>query len=246
MNSPKVFLHGVPDTAAMWRPLISHLGLDETNTHAPNLPGFGCDVPKGFKCSKEDYINWFTTYCEQIHEASGPIDVVAHDWGGLIALRTLSLRPELFNSWCLANIAHHIDYKWHRTARIWQTPLLGEVFMLIMTKKLMLRGFSEAGFPDDLAKEEAEALDGRMKSSILPLYRSAKRVMAEWNDEVGNMPKKGIVFWGDADPYVNTRAGEGFAERVGAPFMRQEGVGHWSIVERAEELAKALKELWGG
>ena len=41
-----VLLHGNPETPVIWEPLVAELGRDDVYT--PQLPGFGCPVPKGF------------------------------------------------------------------------------------------------------------------------------------------------------------------------------------------------------
>ena len=50
-----VFVHGVPDTPALWEPLIAALGLKPGEWLAPALPGFGRAVPAGFTCTKDAY-----------------------------------------------------------------------------------------------------------------------------------------------------------------------------------------------
>ena len=40
----KIFVHGVPDTPAMWQPLVQALGADASDILLPALPGFGCGL----------------------------------------------------------------------------------------------------------------------------------------------------------------------------------------------------------
>ena len=42
----KLFLHGVPETAAIWRELVPHI---EGDVRTLSLPGFGAPVPDGFE-----------------------------------------------------------------------------------------------------------------------------------------------------------------------------------------------------
>jgi pimeloyl-ACP methyl ester carboxylesterase len=51
-----LFVHGVPDTPASWRPLISTLGLGSGAYLAPALPGFGSSIPQGFSRTKDAYV----------------------------------------------------------------------------------------------------------------------------------------------------------------------------------------------
>ena len=41
-----VFVHGVPETPALWKPLIGNL--ERTDILTPALPGFVTDRPPGF------------------------------------------------------------------------------------------------------------------------------------------------------------------------------------------------------
>jgi len=240
----KILLHGVPDTPAMWEPLCAKLADRGISAVSPAMPGFGCAVPPGFSCTKEAYVDWFLALLDVSATEFGPADVVGHDWGALITVRAASLRPELFNSWTIANAAPHPDYRWHRTARIWQTPILGELFQALARPSQIEKALAEQGFSADLAAREARHFDRRMKRAILKLYRSAKQAGTEWHEAIDQMPKRGLIFWGDGDPFVDFWVAEAFAERTGARLDRQRGAGHWSIVERAEALAESLSDHW--
>src|SRR5437870_1084606 len=94
---PAVFVHGVPDTQRVWRALITRLRRDDVVTLS--LPGFGCEIPTGFDCSKEAYCDWLLRELDNIDR---PIDLVAHDWGAILALRATSLEPTLVRTWAVA------------------------------------------------------------------------------------------------------------------------------------------------
>ena len=49
--------------------------------------------------------------------AHGPIDIVGHDWGALIAQRVAMLHPDLIRSWAISNAVIDPDYRGHRLAR---------------------------------------------------------------------------------------------------------------------------------
>ena len=122
-----VLLHGNPETPVIWEPLVAELGRDDVYT--PQLPGFGCPIPKGFGATKEEYALWLVAELEPIVYEHGPVDFVGHDWGGGIGMRAVSLRPHLFRTWaCDVLGLFHPDYVWHDFAQIWQTPGAGEEF----------------------------------------------------------------------------------------------------------------------
>jgi pimeloyl-ACP methyl ester carboxylesterase len=242
--SQKVFLHGVPDTPAMWAPVIDELGLTESEYVAPAMPGFSTPIPAGFSCTKEAYVDWYISILEAIASKSGPSDIVGHDWGALITFRVASLRPDLVRTWTVANALPHPDYEWHTMAKRWQTPIIGEIMMMLIGKKPMAKAMAANGVPATLAEEEIRHWNGDMKKAILKLYRSAKHAGTEWYPDIKALSEKGMIFWGNDDPYVQSWVAEKVAADTGARLEGQDDSGHWSVLERKEELARLLKDHW--
>lgn len=239
-----LFVHGVPDTAILWQPLVAALGLQPDSYRALYLPGFASPLPKSFSATKDAYAAWLIS---QIEEAGEPVHIVGHDWGALLVLRAVSLRPELISSWCVTNAVIDKEYSGHRTARMWATPLLGELVMLGMRNKERLEaGLIEGGMPASLAREEVPHIDKTMRQSILKLYRSAVglRFRGEWVDDLANMPKRGQLFWGETDPYVDLSVAERFSKQWNVPLHVARGAGHWACHERAQEFAGVLAAHW--
>jgi len=91
-----VFVHGVPETDAIWGAVLARLGRDDVVNL--QLPGFGCPRPDGFEARKEDYVAWLVGELEAL-QGDGPVDLVGHDWGGGFVVRLVSTRPDLVRSW---------------------------------------------------------------------------------------------------------------------------------------------------
>src|ERR1700689_304682 len=110
---PVVFVHGVPEAAAIWAPLLAELGRDDAITLSP--PGFGAPVPDGFGATSDDYLAWLTG---ELAGLTGPVDLIGHDWGGGHVTRLAAARPDLIRSWG-ADVAGIFDpdYVWHDLAR---------------------------------------------------------------------------------------------------------------------------------
>lgn len=239
-----VFIHGVPDTPALWKPLIQALGLAPADYRAPALPGFGTPVPKGFSATKDAYAEHLIGEIERLGQK---IHLVGHDWGALLALRVASLRPDLIRTWCVTNAVIDPEYRGHRTARMWATPLLGEFVMLNMRNKPRLEAaLVEGGMPADLAAEEVPHIDKTMRQSILKLYRSAigLQFSGPWVTDLDRLPSPGQLFWGETDPFVNLSVAERFSKAHNVPLHVERDAGHWACAERAEAFAGVLKTLW--
>ena len=245
----KLFIHGVPDSPAIWQPLLAALDLDDTPVAVPALPGFTGPLPAGFPATKEAYADWAVGQAEALFAQHGPIDIVGHDWGALIAQRVAMLRPDLLRSWAISNAVIDPDYRGHRVARIWNTPILGEIFMALSAPGKLAEGLAAQGMPADIAAEEAAQWANRDKRrAILKLYRSAKGLSFEhdWALDIPKLPKAGALIWGAGDPYVDLTVAQRYSANTGTPLTVIDGAGHWAIAERPVEVATALRRFWGG
>src|SRR4051794_38934501 len=156
---PAVFVHGVPDTAAMWDPLIG--AIDRTDVHAVALPGFGAPTPAGWDATKESYAAWLESEIETFGE---PVDLVGHDWGAILAQRVASTRPDLVRTFACGSGPLDTTYEWHNVAQLWQTPEVGEQIVagfLAMSVEDRTAAFVGGSAPPDLAAHQGERLDER-------------------------------------------------------------------------------------
>ena len=240
---PAVLIHGVPDTVSMWDPLRAHLQRDDVVALA--LPGFGTPLPAGFGATKEDYAGWII---DQIRAIGEPVDLVAHDWGCLLAQRVASTHPELVRTVACGSGPVDRTYVWHPMAQLWQTPGAGEELvdgMLALSTPDLVAGLAAGGAPEALASEQAAGIDDLMARCILALYRSAVSVGEEWEDAVSAMPPRPfLVLWGRDDPFVTPQFGERLARRVNGELIVFDDCGHWWPWTRAEESAVAIERLW--
>lgn len=239
-----VFVHGVPDTPALWDPLIAALSLKPGDWIAPALPGFGRPVPAGFSCTKDAYASWLIG---ELEKAGQPVHLVGHDWGALLVLRAACLRPDLIASWCVTNAVIDPAYRGHQNARIWATPILGELSMFAIRNKARIEtALVAGGMPATLAKQEVPHIDKTMRQSILKLYRSADGLIFKgpWVDDLAKLPRKGQIFWGATDIFVQLAVAERFARQWGFPLHIEQGAGHWACHERADPFASVLKTHW--
>jgi pimeloyl-ACP methyl ester carboxylesterase len=55
-HGPALFVHGNPETSAVWGPLLGELGRDDVVCLSP--PGFGAPLPRGFEPTMTGYRDW--------------------------------------------------------------------------------------------------------------------------------------------------------------------------------------------
>jgi pimeloyl-ACP methyl ester carboxylesterase len=247
MTTAKLFLHGVPDSPAIWTPLLAALDLGDAPVAVPAMPGFTAPLPAGFTATKEAYADWAVGEVERLAAAHGPVDLVGHDWGAIIVQRVAMLRPDLVRSWALSNAVIDPDYRGHRVARIWNTPVLGEIFMAISGPGQLEQSLVAQGVPATVAAEEAAQWRNKDKRrAILKLYRSANGLNfgVDWARGLDALKGPGALIWGEGDPYVDIAVAERAAARHGVALHRIAGAGHWAIAERPGEVAVALSAFW--
>ncbi len=236
---PAIFVHGVPDTYRVWERVLSRLSRTDITVLA--LPGFDSPVPHGFTATKDEYVDWII---EQLEQHSEPVDLVGHDWGCILSVRVASLRPDLVRTWAAGSGPVSRDYEWHEFAKIWQTLVAGEQWMAGLDKGEFSHQLEAFGVPADLASEMTGRMDGTMKDCILRLYRSAIDVGAKWEPGLANITSPGLVFWGVSDPACPVE----FADRLGKDTKAYRVIkldcGHWTPIQRPDEVAQALQEHW--
>jgi pimeloyl-ACP methyl ester carboxylesterase len=236
---PAVLVHGVPDTPGVWRHVLARVARRDVVTLA--LPGFGCPRPTGFAATKEAYVDWLLG---QLAALERPIDIVGHDWGALLVVRAVSLRPDIVRSWAAGGAPLDREYVWHQAARAWQTPGMGEKVMAGMTPEGLQAALVTAGVPAADAAAAAGSMDATMKQCILNLDRSAIHAGEEWEDDLRRVSAPGLVLWGEKDPYAPAEFGARLAQRTGARFVSFPGCSHWWQLERPAEVAAELERLW--
>jgi pimeloyl-ACP methyl ester carboxylesterase len=240
-----VFVHGVPETAAIWQPLLRELGREDVVTLSP--PGFGAPVPEGFGATAEDYHGWLVAELERI---DGPIDLVGHDWGGIHVLIVAARRPDLIRSWC-SDVAGGLDpaYVWHDLAQRWQTPGVGEAVVAetaAVPFDKQVAAYVGLGMTTEVAEASARANGPEMGACILPLYRSAvPPAPVNWGIELEQAERRpGLVIAASEDHYVGgPELAHRSAVRFGAREAGLDGLGHWWMMQDPKQGAAVLKDF---
>lgn len=242
-----MFVHGNPETVAIWGPLLAELRHPDTVTLSP--PGFGSPVPDGFGATADEYVAWLAS---ELEHQEAPIDLVGHDWGGGHVMRIAMERPDLIRSWSM-DIAGCFapDYVWHDLAQVWQTPGAGEEFVAGMTSLSVpdrASMYESRGMTPAIARSVAEASDDAMGRCILSLYRSAAQpAMARLGAGLAAAADRpGLVIIPTDDEFTGGEARARWsAGHAAANVAVLQGLGHWWMIQDPVAGASALKEFWG-
>jgi pimeloyl-ACP methyl ester carboxylesterase len=244
-----VFLHGNPGSCDDWEPLVGAVGGIGLRAVAFDLPDFGETIaPPGFEHSAPGS----AAFVEAALAALGieRTHLVLRDFGGPIGLTWAMTNAERIASITLIDIGILPGYKWHRLARIWRTPVLGEVFMATATKRAFLTLVDRdepRGLPRPFTERMYEQYDKRTKRAVLKLYRATDEPGAPDPQLVAALMSAdppALVIWGDGDAYLPSSYAERqreFLPRAEVHVLPQSG--HWPFADNPAEVERLLLDF---
>jgi pimeloyl-ACP methyl ester carboxylesterase len=227
---PILYLHGVPTASWQWEPFLARTG-----GLAPDLPGFGRSAkPNDFDYSIPGYDSWLERFCDQL--GLERVSLVVHDWGA-VALAFAQRCPERIERLVLfSSVPLLPGFAWHRVARAWRTPWLGELTMGFTTR----RGFRRS-LPGAIADRAYDDFDQGTQRAILRLYRSAPpSVLEHHGRRLGELRRPALILWPSDDPYISAQFGQRYADALGGDVELEvvQG-GHWTWLERPDLIERA-------
>ena len=235
-RAPVLYLHGVPTSSGIWRPF-----LERTGGIAPDLPGFGRSGKRG----DGDYtMEGYDRFVERLLDHLGieRVRLVVQDWGG-VGLLWAQRFPERVERLVIMDAVPLLPgYRWHRIARAWRTPMLGEIAMGLTIKPVLRFISREANatpgpMPADFIDQAAAGLDQGTQRAILRLYRSSpESKLALAGTRLGDLTCPALVVWGDRDPYVPAQFADAYAAELGgaAEVLHLPDAGHWPWLDRPD------------
>jgi pimeloyl-ACP methyl ester carboxylesterase len=256
---PLVLIHGWPQHWWAWRRLLPALAA-EHRVLCPDLRGLGwSDAPSG-AYAKEQWAADVVALLDGLD--LDRVDLVGHDWGGLVALLAALRAPERVRTVAALSILH----PWPRAPApslralvplAYQlplaTPLAGEQLLRrlpVFVRELIRRGsHSDHRWRDDELDAYADVLRmperARASSAIYRtfLLREIGPLAAgRYGDRRLEMPA--LMLTGAADPVVGPALLEGLERHAGAGARTQtiERAGHFLPEERPEAVLAALRE----
>lgn len=246
-----VFVHGNPGSADDWDALVDAVGEAGVRAVAFDLPDFGTtEAPAGF----EHTVAGYAAFVGAAVSALGieRVHLVAHDFGGPIALAWVAGSPDLLASATLIDTGVLPGYRWHVLARVWRTPLLGELFQATTTRSafrwLVGRG-EPRGLPRDFLDTMYDHYDARTKRAVLKLYRDTGDPGSGVRELAALLAPRDVpalVIWGERDAYLPAS----YAARQREIFPSADvhvlpASGHWPFADAPETVERLLVEHVG-
>jgi pimeloyl-ACP methyl ester carboxylesterase len=230
-----LYLHGVPTSSDDWLEFLAKSG-----GLAPDLPGFGRSGKPG---SRQYTIGEYDAFLERFLDAVDVrrVHMVVHDWGA-VGLALAQRRPELIERLVVINAVPFLPgYRWHRTARIWRTPVLGEIAMGTTTRPVLRLLSRESNakpgpMPEQWLDSVLAHFDQGTQRAILRLYRSSPSSLLERaGTHLDRLQVPALVVWGMRDPYLPPRFGRAYADALpDARLLELPDAGHWPWLDRPD------------
>lgn len=236
-TAPALYLHGVPTSSDDWLPFLRRTG-----GIAPDLPGFGRSGKAGYlRCTIDEYAGFVERFLDLLGVER--VRLVAHDWGA-VGLAFAQAHPERVQRLVVTNAVPLLPgYRWHRTARIWRTPVLGELAMGATTRRVLRLLTRESNttpgpLPDESIDSVLAHFDQGTQRAILRLYRSSPNdVLAKAGERLSTLTMPALVVWGARDPYIPARFGRAYAEVLpNSELLELPDAGHWWWLDRPDAI----------
>jgi len=242
---PLLLVHGYGGSAWNWAELAPLL--PRRRLLIPDLPGHGASSPLPAARTLSPFADVLAAVCEA--EGAGPVDVVGHSLGGVVALRLAERHPDLVHRLVLA-----------AAAGISSSTRLAETFITLVgiakPGRLAARRLPRVASSPFLRRlvfgplevSNPVALGERAVYAFLrasPLHTDALGAgLALAADD----PRQGLdrvrcpvlVLWGARDRQVPLGDGFEYARRLRAPLRVVADCGHLLIGERPDACARAI------
>lgn len=244
-----VFVHGNPGSVDDWARLVGATGAAGHRALAFDLPDFGETIaPDGFDHTPVGYAGFVGEALDELGVERAHL--VVHDFGGPIGLIWSMAHPDALAGITLIDTGVLPGYTWHTLARIWRTPVLGELFHAIVNRpgyRWALNRNEPRGLPRAFVDRMYDQYDRRTRQAVLKLYRATPNPGGMSESLIGLLEPRDIpalVIWGEDDAYLPSS----YAHEQRRAFPSAEvhvlpASGHWPYVDAPETVERLLVEF---
>jgi pimeloyl-ACP methyl ester carboxylesterase len=230
-------------------PLYERGFLERSGGLAVDLPGFGRSGKPGYlRFTIDEYDHFIERFLEQ--RSVERVQLVMHDWGA-VGLAFAQRLPERVERLVIINAVPFLaGYSWHRVARIWRTPGVGELAMGTTYRSTLELASKEANatpgpMPGAWLDSVLEHFDEGTQRAILRLYRSSPpEVLAAAGTRLGELEMPALVLWGAKDPYIPASFAHQYAAALGnAQLVELADAGHTPWLDRTDVIDRVVDFL---
>lgn len=258
-GTPVLLLHGFPQTAGSWAPVATRLAAEGYRTFAPDQRGYSPTArPRGRRAYVLDELVADAAALARV-AADGPVHVVGHDWGAVVAWALAGDHPDLVATVTGVSVPHpgaflrsmghsrQALFSWYMLA--FQVPGVPE--RALARPGALAAVARRAGQSPAIAHRDEEALRARgpMREALtatinwyrgLPLAVSPSAV----DPRTAPVTAPAMLVWSDRDVAITRAAAEANAAFMAGPYRLEvlPGVSHWIPDEVPDRLADLVLE----
>jgi pimeloyl-ACP methyl ester carboxylesterase len=238
-----VFVHGNPGSSRDFEDLLGRVG-EFARGLAFDLPGFGqADKPAGFDYSIEGYAAFIDGALEQLGVERAHL--VVHDFGGAFGFCWAAGHPDALASVVMFNTGTWAHGRWHRVARLWRRPVVGELAMALTNRRTWQKTMNAGpAMPQGFVDRMYDDFDRGTRRAVLRLYRATDLpypAASGWAQTLAELDRPALIVWGADDPFLGKRR----IEDLKGPFPSAEvtileASGHFPFADDPEASAAAV------
>jgi len=231
-----VYLHTAPTSSGDW------LGaLERTGGIAPDLIGFGRSGKGGhLDYSPHGIARFVVALLGELGVQR--VRLVGHGWGAAVAVALAAQPPLAVEALVLIDAAPPLgDGGWHRLARLWRAPLIGELVMGSITRGMLARALRGASagpdaWPEGRVRHVWEQFDQGTQRATLRLHRWADPGhLAALAGDLEALSSPTLILWGERDGWFGPELAGAWSGRVpNAALELVPDAGHWPWLDRPE------------
>jgi pimeloyl-ACP methyl ester carboxylesterase len=241
-GTPVLFLHGFPETSYSWRRQLPALAKGGFRAVAMDLRGYGLSSkpPEVDAYRLTELVRDVAGFATQI----GARQIVAHDWGGVIAWLLPMLHPGVIDRLVILNSPHPVPLarelrRWRQKIRFVYQLFVQPPLLRLLLPWLMRRAgrFTEA----DITIMKQSWRDPADRRAMANYYRALRRHRAALRPLLRPIDIPVMLIWGERDPVFVRETTERFEEWV--PNLRVERIaraGHFVQTDAAERVNELL------
>lgn len=230
-----LILHGWGGSSDSWIKVQEILAKEGYQVICPDLPGFGKSKTPFKPWNVVDYAKWLFAFTNFLNLER--FFVVAHSFGGRVAIKFAIIYPEKLKSLILCSSAGIKPKPGLKTRIIFRLAKIGNA---IFTPKILTRfqNGTRNLFYIFLRHHDYVKANGTMKETI-------KKVLDE--DLLNNLPQiktKTLIIWGSADRLVPVKYAHIFQEKIeNSKLEILAKIGHSPNLEAPKKLAKIILDF---
>jgi pimeloyl-ACP methyl ester carboxylesterase len=243
-----VLLHGFPQHAGMWSPVLHRLAEEGFRVWAPDQRGYSPGARPGRigDYRVEKLVGDVVAQAGRLGHHS--FHLVGHDWGGMVGWATAFRHPQMVDSLTVLSTPHPraLIGSLLRSDQLlrssyfafFELPAIPERALALAGGRLLKLMLTGSGLPAETAEDYARTMaEEDALGPALNWYRAATAAQ-----RVGPVASPTLLVWGEGDPALGRSAIQRTARWVEGSYRLEilPGAGHWLVETRPEIITQLI------